>query len=612
MAEAQKCYGSDHLDLRALGRAAFARSLFRILPEDKFDRQPLVGGEGRLLLTADVRLDNREELTAALGIDSRRLSDSAVLLAALERWSEDALERLAGDFAFALWDETHGRLLLARDPLGARPLHYVEDPAFLAFASMPVGLYGARLVERSPDKARAAEFLADVPRQGSSSFFAGIQRVEAGHAVIVTPGCVRSRRYWSPRRCELRLPRRDDYIEAFRAQLDQAVGARLRGAEGRVGSHLSSGFDSGAVTATAARLLAEQGGRVRAYTAAPRLGFDGPVPSGRIADESPIAALTARMHPNIDHVIVRPPPGDPFGHLSEKHLLVQHPVGHLCNDIWWTAINRDAQTQGLNVMLTGQVGNHSLSAGGAAQLADLLREGRPAAWWREARALSVRHGLSWRGILALSAGPWLPRRGYELLRRASPAGSAPLPTPFLVGADWKEAIARKLARAAADPRPPRDSFAFRTRLLQLEDGGNFQKYALAQWGTDVRDPTGDRRLIDFCFSLPLDQLLKDGERRPLAKAALADRLPPEALNGTLRGYQAADWYQSIGPDDVCRALSPTRNVPAAREVINFAGVDALIESWPSEGWERRSVISRHRMALLRAVAVADFLRSASS
>lgn len=612
MAEAQQCYGPDHLEVRSLGGAAFARSLYRLLPEDRFDRQPLVGGGGRLLLVADARLDNRDELAAALGLDSRQLSDADVLLAALERWGEDALDRLAGDFAFALWDQSDRRLLLARDPLGARPLHYLEKPGFLAFASMPVGLYGAGLIERRPDEERAAEFLSDVPRIGPSSFFAGIRRVEAGHAVTITPEATRSRRYWTPRRRELRLRRQEDYVEAFRAQLDQAVAAQLRGAEGWVAAHLSSGFDSGAVAASAARLLADQGGQVRAYTAAPREGFDGPVPHGRIADESPLAALTARMHPNIEHVVVRPPPGDPFELLSEKHLLVQHPAGHLCNDIWWRAISRDAQAEGLKVILTGQVGNHSLSAGGTAQLVDLLREGHLAAWWREARALAARDTLSWRGIFGLSAGPWLPRRGYELLRSASFGNRAPpMARPFLVGPHWRATMEGKRAGAATDPRPPRDSFAFRTKLLQFEDSGNFQKYALARWGLDVRDPTGDRRLIDFCFSLPLDQLLKKGERRPLAKAALADRLPPEVLNSELRGYQAADWYESIGPEDVRRALAPARDVPAAREVIDFAAVDRLVENWPESGWERRPVIAEYRMALLRAVAVADFLRTAS-
>ena len=91
------------------------------MPEDAFDRQPLIGGEGRYVLVADVRLDNRDELTEALRIpapQARTLCDAAILLAAIERWDESCLERLVGDYAFAAWDGVRRRLLLARDPLG--------------------------------------------------------------------------------------------------------------------------------------------------------------------------------------------------------------------------------------------------------------------------------------------------------------------------------------------------------------------------------------------------------------------------------------------------------------------------------------------------------------
>src|SRR5205085_2061359 len=104
---------------------------------------------------------------------------------------------------------------------------------------------------------------------------------------------VETRRHWNPARETLRLGSADAYAEALREQFDRSVGARLRGAGGRVASHLSGGRDSGAVTATAARLLVASGGSVTAFTSVPRLGYDGPAPKGRICDEGPLAAATA-------------------------------------------------------------------------------------------------------------------------------------------------------------------------------------------------------------------------------------------------------------------------------------------------------------------------------
>ena len=262
------------------GTIALGRRLMRLLPEDDFDNQPLCGQGGSVVLVADVRLDNRDELVRALNIFSTRarlLSDADVLLAALERWDEACLERLVGDYAFIRWDSARRQLLLARDPLGQRPLHYHHGTRFFAVASMPKGLHALPEVPYAPDQERTAEWLASVPRSGTKSYFSSVERVEPGHVVSVTPNGVRARRFWLPRRHAISLRGPLEYAEALRERLDDAVRCRLRGARD-VAAHLSGGLDSSAVSATAARLLAPSGGRVVAFTAVPREGYDGSPP----------------------------------------------------------------------------------------------------------------------------------------------------------------------------------------------------------------------------------------------------------------------------------------------------------------------------------------------
>ncbi len=130
-----RCWSQDGL--------ALGRGLYRLLPEDRNDAQPLTGGGGRFALVADVRLDNREELAGLLGFSPQRahgLCDAEFLLAAIERWGERCHDHLLGDYAFALWDVEKRHLLLARSPLEAKPLFYHRGPDFFAFASMPKGL----------------------------------------------------------------------------------------------------------------------------------------------------------------------------------------------------------------------------------------------------------------------------------------------------------------------------------------------------------------------------------------------------------------------------------------------------------------------------------------
>jgi asparagine synthase (glutamine-hydrolysing) len=266
--------------------------------------------------------------------------------------------------------------------------------------------------------------VADLAPPNDETYYRGVKRVPPGHYVLISRDQTVTRRYWEPPLRQLRLPSDDDYVEAFRERVNHAVRARLRGAGPTVATHLSAGYDSGTVTATAAALLRERDGRVLAYTSAPRVGYRGEVPRGRIADEVPYAALTASRHANIEHVVIRSDGTSQLDLLDEQHGLVQYPLGQLSNNLWWTAINRSARERGATVLLTGQVGNLGMSAGNLSSLADFIREGRLLHWWRESWLLVARGPARWRGVLANSFGPWMPRRVWRTINSRF-AGSSP-------------------------------------------------------------------------------------------------------------------------------------------------------------------------------------------
>lgn len=619
MIAAQIGYGRDgtvtrRFDGAGADEVAFGRALSAFLPEDRFDRQPLIGGEGRFFVAADIQIDNRPDLAAKLGLAPTRaavMSDADLLVSAFERWDEQVVDHLVGDFAFAVWDARERRLVLARDPFGQRPLCYHQGPDFIAFASMPSGIHASGLVPSAPDKLRIAGFMADLILPHDRSFYEDVRIVKSGQILTFRDGATRERMYWNPSRAELRLGSTDDYVEAFREHLDRAVEAKLRGAGSRVAAHLSSGWDSSAVAATAARLQASCGGRVLALTSAPRAGFDGPPPRGRINDESGVAAITAALYPNMDHVVLRPAGTPAFSLLKTSIEAAQHPLGHVCNNVWWTAINQAAAQGGVRVILTGETGNHTISAGNLYQLADLVRTRRWGRWSHEARALLRGGTVNWRGVLSNSFGPWLPKSMYRLISHVF------LDTPLGVGApkflvpEWTDAMAREVPAFGRGIRGPRDSFDHRMRFMRFQDSGQARKMALARWGVDERDPTADRRLAEFCLSLPLDMLLKDGRRRPLARAALADRLPPAVLDGKLRGYQMADWYEQITREGAQACFAEVRDSAAAGSVIDMDRLGQAIDSWPTSGWERMSVDYDYRGDVLHALSAAQFMHGAA-
>src|SRR5688500_331653 len=356
MLAAQEIYGPHDGRQWSMGSFALGRRLYRTVPEDAFDWQPLHSADDRLALVADVRLDNRDELCSALGIPSvaaAELCDAGVLLACLDRWDEAALERLVGDFAFALWNSQARKLLLARDFLGQRPLYYHGGKDFFAFATMPKGLHALADIPRAPDEQALAEFVTLIPPHGPRSVYKDVLRVEPGHGVTVTTEGVSRRRYWNPREAGGMRAGRKDYAEGLRYHLAPATRSRLRGASGAVATQLSAALDSAAVTATAARLLAPVGGKVVAFTAVPREGYDGPCPKDRIGDEGPLAAATAALYPNIDHIRVHSGHVSPVADLDRYFHLFDRPMLNLCNWVWLSAINAAARERNCTVVLTG-------------------------------------------------------------------------------------------------------------------------------------------------------------------------------------------------------------------------------------------------------------------
>jgi len=619
MLAAQEIYGPHGEAQWDGGSVALGRRLFKTLPEDAFDRQPFTGGDGRFVLVADIRLDNRGELVRELRISPSQaegLADAAILLRAWERWAEASFDHLLGDYAFALWDTSERRLILARDPMSARPLHYHRGENFFAFASMAKGLHALPEIPYAADEVRAAEFLALMPEYGARSFFEGVSRVEPGQMLVVTAGGVEARRHWVPDREALRLSS-GDYAEGLRHHLDKAVEARLRGSGGRIASHLSSGLDSSALTATAARLTAGGGGKVVAFTSVPRAGYDGPPPKGSIGDESVLAGATAALYPNVEHVILRPNGRTVIDDLDRDFFLFERPLVNACTNHWLNNVNAEAGKRGLRVLLSGMMGNFTISYSGIELLAELAARGSWRRLVREWRALVRSRQMRWPGVLAATFGPWMPAPLWTALKRARTGASFDIGDYSAIRPDRLHALAlRERARAQGLDfayRPWKDSFKFRLWGLGRIDWGNYGKGALAGWGVDVRYPASDRRLVEFCLSVPTEAFLANGELKSLAKRALADRLPAEVLRSPRPGAQVIDWHEGLtaSREQLREEIERLSAIPSAVAALDLARARRLVEDWPKGDWNSPGIINAYRYALLRGIVSGHFLRKAS-
>ena len=609
-------YGRDDSAMWDDPRAALGICKMHVLPEDRFDRQPLADGERGLVMVADARIDNRDELRAALGIEhteANALADADFIFAAFKRWGEDCLAHLLGDFAFAVYNSRAHRLLIARDQLGPRPLFYHMGAGFVAFASMPAGLLAVPGITRKLDEDSLARDLTLLPLPPTRTVFADLSRLPAAHAMSIAANDSRQRRYWSPADVKpLQLASDADYIGAFREIFDEAVRCRLR-SMGGIGSHLSAGLDSSSVTATAARVLAQSGRQLTAFTSVPRTGHEGALVPNHFNDEGPLAAATAARYPNIDHVLIRAGERSFMEHLERDQPLLGAPVRNPFNRLWLDAINEEAQRRGISVVLSGELGNVTISYSGMQALSGLLRSGHWLALGAEARALMRAQNFSLLGVADLAIGPSLPvwtRKIIQRLRHEEPWAYSAV----------NQSLARRLKLepssragfARVNSRPTLDSRAWRSFMLISSDAGAYRMLDAAQ-GIDSRDPTADKRVVEFCLAIPDRQFFHDGVSRRLVRRAMVDALPAALLSQNVKGLQSSDWPDSMRASKarIAEVFHWMESSEVAARVIDLPRIRALIANWPEGNWSAEHYTD-YCLALTRGIGMGNFIRAETS
>jgi asparagine synthase (glutamine-hydrolysing) len=545
-----------------------------------------------LLLVADLRLENRDEVAERVGGSETDHSDAELLLAAWAKVGEQCLSWIAGDFALAVFDARKQRLTLARDPTGQAPLHYAQAGNEFAFASMPQGL-SPFLKGFAVDRLALAASVCGLRDDDPRSHFEQIWRVLPGEIVQLSAAELRRRIYWTPTTAYDDPLRSADLVDEYRHVLDVAVANCLKGCSLPVATHLSSGYDSSAVTATAARLVSAD--QIIAFTSAP--AGAAPVPPGlrRIADESGIAAATAAGL-GVRHVIVRemPPMRDV---IRRQSMLFQEPVIGVPNAAWLLQIRTSAAAAGATCLLSGESGNATLNAGGLYVLSDFVRQGRWLTWARQARLAAARPDTHVRGVLFNSFNPWMPSALTAALHRRR-FGAGPADSVSFLRPEW-----RLRALEAAGP-PPRHANQYAERVHMIRNGnpGMLRKGALAGEGIDERDPLADRRLVEFSLRIPPEQLYWNGVSRPLARAALTDRLPMAIIDLKVRGLQGADWAMRFSRTDARELLEEISINTTVRDLFDLGRMEQAIDRWPREDWNRQAILGEYRLSLIGALS----------
>ncbi len=497
MSDALARRGPDHAGAWFDGALAFGHRRLAVIDLSPRADQPMVDAGAGLALVFNGTIYNYRELRAELAARGHRFSsdgDTEVILKAYAEWGGDCVERLHGMFAFAIWDRSARRLMLARDRLGIKPLYYSRDRTALRFASTSQALLAAGGVDTALDPVALHHHLtlhAVVP--APRTLLAGIRKLAPATTLTVgADGRRQAREYW---RLEARRPAqpRDDreWIEATGEALTRAVRRRRLAADVPVGVLLSGGLDSSLLVALLAQ---EGGGRLHTFS----VGFED-VGEERGSEFEYSDAVAAR-----------------FG--TEHHRF------RIANDALLARLP-EAVDQMAEPMVAQDAVAFYLLAERVSREVKVVQSGQGAD--------EVFGGYFWYSRMASSSGTDLERFRSHYFDRDHAEFLETVDAAYH-GPDYTSARIRALLA-----RPGADTFLDRVLRLDVDtlivdDPVKRVDNMTMAWGLEARVPFLDHELVELAAAMPPELKLREGGKYPLRVLARG-RLPDTVIDRP-KGY----------------------------------------------------------------------------
>ncbi|MGR0185161.1 asparagine synthetase B family protein [Azospirillum aestuarii] len=528
-------------------------------------RAPALAAQGGWIVTLDGTIFNPEELPSAA-------SDAERLLELVRRHGmEEALARINGDFAAAVYDAASDTLWLGRDRIGLKPLYYVQQVEGVAFASRPAGLLALPWVPQDVDQRFVALFAGShyrsIDNDPQSSPYAAIRQLPAGHVLSIRDGRAKLSRYWQLSEASERLESEAELAEEMRALLLDAVRRRIAVTRSPAFT-LSGGLDSSSVLSCAVEL---SGKRQPAF-------------SSTYADAT--YDETEEIRSMLDDKVstwnpVRIGGFDLLNTIRDMVRVHDEPV---VTATWLShhLLTAEVARQGYDALFGG-LGGDELNAGEYEyfffHFADLRAAGKTSLYHHEVACWAKHHdhpvfrknafvaeeGLA-RMTDALRPGLCLPDR-----RRLDRYAAAVEPGLFDLRG-WEPVMDHPF-RSCLRNRTFQDIFRETAPCcLRAEDRQT------AAHGLDRFDPFFDHRLVEFMFRVPGHFKIRDGITKRLLREAMRDLLPEETRTRVKKtGWNAPAHLWFAGPDgEAMRDLIASQRF---RElgIYNVAVVEGLLD-----------------------------------
>lgn len=489
-------------------------------------RQPIYNEDETIVVIFNGEIYNHRSLRVDLETKGHRFytnTDTEVIVHAYEEFGIECVQQFNGMFAFAIYDTNKKCIHLARDRIGVKPLYYFSDGNKFLFASEIKALLQDSTIPREINIGAFHDYLKFRFVPGERTLLQGVKKVLPGHVITLNNGELSSRQYWdiSEKRCS---GSEEEHVNALRMLLGDAVLSRLE-SDVPLGVFLSGGIDSASIVA----LMSGHTKSIKTFS----VGFE-----SQADTELPYARIVAEEF-NTDH-------HECF--VTDKHLsLIPKMVWHLDEPVG------DAAT--LPTMVLSQYAKQHVTVVLAGEGGDEVFAGydNQRVMMQCIRFNPLYHPL--KSVIArvkqcASPGSNLHRVLATLSSQSLEQQYATLTSLFsrdellLMGIpDDNQDLSRYYPKTPMDPLNTLQYFGLKT-WLPHDFCMKADKMTMA-YGIEERAPLLDYRLMEFAFSLPAHEKIRNGTGKYILKKAMAPRLPHSIVYRKKHGYNAPmdQWFK---------------------------------------------------------------------
>jgi asparagine synthase (glutamine-hydrolysing) len=596
MTSAMSHRGPDGIGHWSSDGVALGHCMLHSTRESLEERQPLEHGEAPLVIVMDGRVDNAEELRRALidrGVRLVGRTDVELVLEAYAAWGERCVDRIDGDFAFAVWDRASRRLFCARDRMGMRPFHYRREGALFIFASDLHAILGLPGVDALPDESMLAQYLACDFRPGDRTLWTGIRRLEPAHSLAVSSEAADPVRYWQPGLdSSLRYRTDDEYVEHYRELLFEAVRRTAR-SHRPVAYEVSGGLDSTALFAVASRQQDERrlpAPGIHALT----LSFPGDAAADELRFARAVAEYLGRP---VQEIAPSSPPPACYWDWTRRY----RDFPGYANTSMSIGLDEAAVQHGCRVLVTGNGGDEWLCS----RRTGYFEEFAAGRWSNAARDWGV--DARSRGTRAATAelargtlGPLLPESIRARLRplihrpQGEPERSIGWLSPKLqqgLSTSSLPAISKQ-ARGQGSERHRRQLETLRDAYSTLAFDSHERQ--TASLGLERRFPFLNTALVEFAFACPDRMRLRAGADKFLHREAMRGLLPERVRTRADKAefsvvlFEALEANESEVRESIAARSPDWMDADAAGEGLRVALARTPASGWPK--WQLWAVL----------------------